>query len=207
MVIMYNGTFGITIPPLNFQLFLYVRTSKASLYRCRLTGWSNLSIHIVEFGFTYPSPQSGRRRATSHPETQLMALVIVATKLLFPFDSGIVERYPKSLNDAGVIRLDWEEWLNAKMAFDEATSSANSDAMIKGGAKMALKDTDILELTDDGLDEYMDWYQGMWINTDRTEEGVQKRVLDMFPVETLQELSRDEVVTRGEGTRRQVGRN
>ena len=149
---------------------------------------------ILNFSFGYPTSTATRLTVTSYPEAQLMALVVIATKLLFPFDSTN-KRYPRSLNDPGALRMNWDAWLDARRAYDEAVTSIREQA-IEPGTQMALKDTNILKMNDDELDEYMDWYQWMWVNHDRKEEGVQKRILDMFPLNDLGELGREEVVAR-----------
>ena len=124
-----------------------------------------------------------------------MALVVIATKLLFPFDSSTVKRYPKSLNDPGALRMDWDAWLDAKCAYDDALASSR-DTAIEPGTEMALKDTDVLEMKDQQLDDYMDWYQRMWVNHDRKEDGVQKRILELFPLKQLNQPGIEEVAAR-----------
>lgn len=124
-----------------------------------------------------------------------MALIVIATKLLFPFNTATLKRYPKSLKDPGTLRMNWDAWLNAKHAYDEAISSSR-DSAIERGTEMALKDTDVLDMNNSQLDEYMDWYQQMWVNHDRKEDGVQKRILDMFPLKALAEAGREEVGAR-----------
>lgn len=184
--VMYSSTFGVAIPPLNHQpvLLSYIETLALPLQMYSTVKHLNT---IVGFDFAYPNTSS-RRATLSYPEVQLMSLMVVATKLLFPFDS--TKRFPRSLNDPGAFRMDWNTWLAAKSDFDSALSS--SESSIKPGTHMALKDTDILDMSDEQLDEYMDWYQRMWMNPERREEGVKQKILDLFPVRHLPEETMEE---------------
>lgn len=191
---MYTSSFGVTIPPLNFHIFLlsYIETLALPLQIYRTVRHLNT---IVNFSLAYPASQSTRLSASTYPEAQLMALVVIATKLLFPFDSSTVKRYPKSPNAPGAVRMNWDAWLDAKRAYDDAPASS-CDTAIGPGSEMALKDIDILDMNAQQLDEYMDWYQRMWVNHDRKEEGVQKRIFDMFPLRALAQPSREDVVAK-----------
>src|SRR5262249_27074675 len=120
---------------------------------------------ITNYGFSYPDAADGlfsRRQATSYPEAQLISLVVVATKLLFPFDSDSVKRYPKHPNDPTTMCMSWTSWLEAKSTFDNSTPTVESNSL-KPGAEITITDANILSMTDAQLDQYMDWYQRTWI--------------------------------------------
>lgn len=87
-----------------------------------------------------------------------MSLVVVATKLLFPFDN--VKRYPRTLNDPSVQVIDWEKWAEAQSTFDRR---GISQGLLTNGAAMQATEMDAMEMTQQQLDEYMDWYDRLWV--------------------------------------------
>ena len=52
--------------------------------------------------------KAGTNVVLRFPEAQLMALVVVATKSLFPFDG--IERRVQSATDLSALSLDWNAW-------------------------------------------------------------------------------------------------
>jgi RNA polymerase I-specific transcription initiation factor RRN7 len=186
-IIMYSDTFGVSSPPLNHQSILmdYIETLALPLQTYSTVNHINT---ILAFNFSYPG-SSSRRTMLSYPEVQLATLLVVATKLLFPLEPSI-KPIPRSLNDPGALKMNWNAWMAAKAdCYAAMSSSAES---IRPGTHMALKDVDILDMSDGQLDEYMDWYQDMWMSPERKEEGVQKKILELFPVKEMRDLRREE---------------
>lgn len=112
----------------------------------------------VEFTYTFPKEITRRFHRIYLPEVQLICLVIVATKLLFPFDN--VKRYPQALNDPSVQVIDWEKWAEAQSTFDRR---GISQGFLTNGAAMQVTKMDAMEMTQQQLDEYMDWYDRFWV--------------------------------------------
>lgn len=112
----------------------------------------------VEFTYTFPKEITRRFHRIYLPEVQLMCLVIVATKLLFPFDN--VKRYPRALNDPSVQVIDWEKWAEAQSTFDRR---GISQGFLTNGAAMQATEMDAMEMTQQQLDEYMDWYDRLFV--------------------------------------------
>ena len=185
MGVMYSTTLGIAIPPINHLLLLQQYIEALALPLPVYAAAKRLD-EITEFTFSYPTSPKMRRNALSYPEAQVMSLVVMATKLVFPFDSDKVRRYPYSLSDPAALRFDWNVWLEARSKFDEEVKTMQV-SKLEPGKEMEISDLDILQMSNDQLDEYMDWYQGMWLNTQRTEEGIQKEILDMFPLQDRHE--------------------
>jgi RNA polymerase I-specific transcription initiation factor RRN7 len=194
---MFNVSFGMVVPPVNHNLFLlqYVRSLALPLEVYATARRLNT---IASYTFSYPdstSPStetSARRHPTTYPEAQLMSLVVIATKLLFPFDSETIKRHPKDPNDPTTMRLDWSAWLDAKTHFDNDHKDDDASASppdLKPGSEIEVTDDQILKMTDRQLDRYMDWYQRTWISTPassdqqtQTDTSLDKAILDMFPL-------------------------
>jgi RNA polymerase I-specific transcription initiation factor RRN7 len=208
---MYNTTFGMIMPPLNHNLLLlhYVRSLALPIEVYAMARRLNL---ITKYNFSYPdgtstSTETTRRQATTFPEAQLISLVVVTTKLLFPFDSDTVKRYPKEPNEPTTLRMKWSAWLAAKHSFDKASSSDDTTDLdgLQLGAEIHVTDSDIFRMSDKQLDQYMDWYQRTWIKSSsdadsqarqsqsqsqsqsQQESALDREILDMFPLHDVQE--------------------
>ncbi|KAJ9614192.1 hypothetical protein H2200_002328 [Cladophialophora chaetospira] len=192
----FNASFGMIMPAINHTLLLlkYIRRLAIPLEVYTMARRLN---KITNYNFAYPDmtilQEKTRRQPTTYPEAQLMSLVVVATRLLFPFDSEIVKRYPKDPNDPTTLRLNWSSWLDAKTNFDNAADAARDPTILKPGSEIHVTDKDILDMTDEQLDNYMDWYQTTWIknntSTQASQEGggIDKEILDMFPLHDVPE--------------------
>ncbi|KMP05187.1 hypothetical protein CIRG_04868 [Coccidioides immitis RMSCC 2394] len=106
------------------------------------------------------SRQPGRFNRVSLPEVQLMSLVIIAAKLLYPLDD--IKRYPDSLQDPAAQIIDWEAWVETQKEFD--LRGKNTERLTRG-CEIKVDESDVLQMTPAQLDDYMDWYSKMWIDT------------------------------------------
>lgn len=112
-------------------------------------------------GFTFQYPAIVKDKATHllMPEVQLMSLVVVATKLLFPFDD--VDRYPESAKEPTAQRVDWKVWTEAQKQFE---ARATEGGRIGKGNEILVNEKDVFNMTASQLDEYMDWYEKSWLD-------------------------------------------
>jgi RNA polymerase I-specific transcription initiation factor RRN7 len=113
-------------------------------------------------GFTYSFPQSpkGRFRHIYLPEAQLVALLVIITKLFYPFDD--VKRYPLSWEDPTALVINWETWATAQRRFDDRDKECGR---LGKGNELKVKEADAFNMTPQQLDDYMDWYEKMWTGT------------------------------------------
>jgi RNA polymerase I-specific transcription initiation factor RRN7 len=93
------------------------------------------------------------------PEAQIIALVIVSTKLLLPFDD--LKRRPTSGHEPSSQVIDWQIWAHAQKKFDDKTSEKGK---IGKGNEILINDRDVFNMTGNQLDEYMDWYENGWLD-------------------------------------------
>ena len=198
----FNTSFGMITPPINQNLFLLNYVRKLALPLEVYTMTRRLKA-IAKYDFTYPDttkPQSTTiRHSTTYPESQLVALVVVATKLLFPFDSDTVKRYPKDPNHPTTLQMSWADWLEAKSKYDRAFEAGLTPAGgLRTGSEIHVTDDDILDMTEQQLDQYMDWYQSTWMKNNPAsqqthsgqESGIDKEILDMFPLHDVPERTK-----------------
>jgi RNA polymerase I-specific transcription initiation factor RRN7 len=84
----------------------------------------------------------------------LVALTIIATKLCQPFDD--IERTPEHDSDPGLLAINWKEWNNIM-------SGTEIDGLRRGEAA-DVTDVDVLKMSAQKMDDYMDWFQRTWID-------------------------------------------
>ncbi|KAJ5084683.1 hypothetical protein NUU61_009262 [Penicillium alfredii] len=170
----YQRRFGLAIPPLNSPLVLY-RIIKRLAIPVEVYEAIKKLQELLAFTYEYPTRLRGNfRRSPYHlPEVQLVVLTVIATKLFFPLDD--LKRYPATNREPGAQFMDWSVWERAQRHFnnhERVGGKIGKDHVVQ------LTDKDVLTMTPDQLDEYMDWYESSWLDTPR----VLNRVADMFPI-------------------------
>jgi RNA polymerase I-specific transcription initiation factor RRN7 len=116
---------------------------------------------VVDFTYRFPIASRKRDKHLALPEAQMIALVIVAAKLLFPFDE--LNRYPTSAQDPATQVIDWGHWAHVQKQFEERTAETGK------GKEILVTEMDVFDMTNDQLDEYMDWYENSWLDSRGTE--------------------------------------
>ena len=145
---------------------------------------------LLNVPFTFPRP--GRRMKTSSfPELTLLSVLIVSVKIYHPFD--LLPRHPRSLTDPGVLRINWNVWVDA---LSKHGRRFTSEGELGRGNECAITEEDVMRMTEGQMDEYLDWSERMWAR-DEQRRGLPKQLLDMFPTGRLDgsvgaELSFDE---------------
>lgn len=112
---------------------------------------------IMKADFAYPY-EGKRIRSMSNPEVLLITLVIVAAKLLYSLDG--VERAPRSDRDPRCLRLDWAVW---REAVEDKEARRRPIAHLERGQEYKVTPNDALTMDKTKLDDYMDWFENMWI--------------------------------------------
>lgn len=113
-----------------------------------------------------------------------MALVIIAAKLLFPFDE--IKRQPHSLTDLSSLSMNWDEWAKIQQSDNEDNAER---ARLSFERAFSFTEADAVEATDDVLDDYLDWYQENIATEEVRERGragrdadFRRALFEMFPV-------------------------
>ncbi|OQD84436.1 hypothetical protein PENANT_c013G03247 [Penicillium antarcticum] len=172
--VFYQRRFGMALPALNTPMIL-----------CRLIKRLALPIEVYEatktlqdllgFTYTYPIPSSkyARKRPINFPDLQIIVLIVIATKLLFPFDD--LKRYPTTNKEPAAQTMDWPLWARAQKHYDHDARFGNQI-----GKKTALQvtDKDVMDMTSTQLDNYMDWYESSWLDTSKAPD----RIAELFPI-------------------------
>jgi RNA polymerase I-specific transcription initiation factor RRN7 len=178
---MYDRSYGLSIAPLNWPPMLYQYIERLSLPLEVYPVAKQLN-DIVAFDFMFTNSGERRRKAISYPEAQLMCLVVVATKLLFPFNSNAVKRNPREASEPAILSIDWSAWVDGREGRSAAEKVNDS---LQNGMEINVKDKDIFDMSSQQLDQYMDWYQRTWVKLDTADDEVNKELLDMFPLKEI----------------------
>ena len=138
--------------------------------------------NLLSIPFTFPTFGS-KQAASAFPEIQLIATVVIAVKLYHPFDS--VYRCATTLTEPGVMTMDWDAWTKEQKSFEGRLTSGGK---LGRGNEIRLKEQEVLDMTADQIDEYLDWYERTWVEEGSKEQkkrGLPTQLLDMFPTGRL----------------------
>lgn len=163
--------FGMEAPALNQPLVLY-RWVKLLALPLEIYVTTQRLARLLEIGFSYDVVAQARSSMSMRfPEVRLMTLVVIATKLLFPFDDK--KRYPKSADDLATMKLDWDVWRNVQ------DQQHGQDPVQEGGdigrltfhEAFTMTEADAMNLAEDRLDQYLDWFQSTMASEEVRERG------------------------------------
>ncbi|KAI0431669.1 hypothetical protein F5Y09DRAFT_186085 [Xylaria sp. FL1042] len=125
---------------------------------------------ILKTDFSY-STGGKRIRTMDNPEVLLVSLVVVSTKLLYSLDG--VERLPISPQDPRRTKVDWEKWQEIT-----AEKPVEERANLVRGEEYKVTAEDALTIEKTKLDDYMDWFEKMWLHDG--EPRTTERVRNLF---------------------------
>jgi RNA polymerase I-specific transcription initiation factor RRN7 len=197
----YQRDFGIAFPPLNWRLHLYRSMTDLALPLPVYQAAKRLG-SLLGWDFTYPSPTADtgreqerkRTRIVDFPEAQLVAVLVVAVKLLYPFDG--VARFPERADEPAAVVLDWDVWSKVTGDYEKTVArqrQKRSGRSMSYEEAMKVSEDDVLGMSEDMLDAYLEWYGSAWTDKDDTvtERGRDKEfrryLLNTFPVDDLSE--------------------
>ncbi|KAI1457545.1 hypothetical protein F4805DRAFT_173111 [Annulohypoxylon moriforme] len=154
LVISYKINFETVFPPLNYVpvlvRFITDLTLPAEVYMT-----VKCMNEILKTNYSYPT--GGKMiRTIDNPEVLLISLVVVSTKLLYPLDG--IERPPRNQEDPRSIKMDWAKWQEV-MQDDTTETSSN----LRRGEEYKVTSDDVLTMDKVKLDDFMDWFEKMWI--------------------------------------------
>ncbi|KAI1638658.1 hypothetical protein F4809DRAFT_239794 [Biscogniauxia mediterranea] len=173
LVVAYKVNYDMVFPPLNHvpvliryitELTLPVETYLAA--KC--------IAEILETDYSYPVG-SKRVRMMDNPEVLLVTLVVVSAKLLYSPDG--VERLPRNHQDPRKIKIDWVKWQEV-MRREEGEEGQRGSHLIRG-EEYKVTPNDVLSMDETKLDDFMDWFEKMWIGDGdpRTAERIREPFL------------------------------
>lgn len=160
---------SLRLPPLNHRLVLFRFLTELSLpldiYTAVLKLGSRLQCH-----FKLLPSEHYRTYLVDHPELQLLSLLIVAVKLIHPFDGKT--RRPRHDLDASNLQVDWHAWASERKDKPPSNSEESRN-------HLRTRDTDVFGMTDAEIDGYLGWFQRNMLNDAHPEKTAGKDLRDV----------------------------
>lgn len=116
---------------------------------------------ILDYGFEFPDGTSRRVRTMDNPEVLLVTLVVVAAKFIYSLDG--VDRPPIDHEDPRVKQINWTEWETAMAKKGKRSPSTDG---LERGKEYRTTQNEALMYNENKIDDFMDWYEKMWIDED-----------------------------------------
>lgn len=108
-------------------------------------------------------------------------MLVIATKLYYPFHLPINAQHAYSLTDPTALALDWSTWIKAQESHQART---NGEDQLPRGSEINITEDDVMNMKGDQLDQYMDFYERTFIDETRAKtktRPVHEHLLGMFP--------------------------
>lgn len=182
--LLYQKDFGISFPAVNLPLQLYRYIEELALPMEVYPAVQRLA-SLISYNFTYLQDQEQKKklRIIDFPEAQLISVLIVVVKLLYPFDG--IKRYPSSAQDPAAVMLNWETWEQATQEYQSQVRNAGNQFYEDASKVMEL---DVLKMSDSKIDDYLEYYDKTWtvdapLMRDK-DADFRTALMDLFPVES-----------------------
>ena len=175
--LLYQYHFNLSLPPLNSPLLLtkYIRDLALPL---NVYPAARGIAQFLDIDFCFPLPR-GIQYVSRLPEIALVGLIVVSVKLLHPFTSQ--KQYVKNEEEISIVGFDWNVWLKAQQ---DHQSRLTDKEHLSRGSEIHVTDEDAMEMTNEQVNDYLDWFERTWVDEERAEQkprGVPMELLDMFP--------------------------
>ncbi|CCU76953.1 RNA polymerase I specific transcription initiation factor Rrn7 [Blumeria hordei DH14] len=169
---LYYFHFKMIFPPLNTPLLSYKHIQDLGLPVEIYPAVKRLA-SILDVNFSFDVLSTSIRGPLSFPEIRIICLIIIATKLSQPFDS--LERIPENSSDPTILKIDWKAWFKIM--------HENQEKGFKKGEELNVRDTDVWNMDDKKIDQYLDWFQKSWL--DERKPKISELILDHFPLQSV----------------------
>ncbi|KAL9627709.1 MAG: hypothetical protein Q9204_006384, partial [Flavoplaca sp. TL-2023a] len=182
----HHQHFDMAFPALNHTLVLFKHVRCLALPLEVSITLSTIDVYptvrqiakLLDIDFAFPKTRP-RQRMTSLPEITLLALLVIAVKLYYPLDA--IDRHPRSATDPGVMTVDWDRWCEEQREYE---SRGTANGHLERGNEIKVEEKDVFDLSNDQMDEYLDWFERTWVDEERARNhprGYPEQLLDMFP--------------------------
>lgn len=184
LVFFYRRDMGMQIPALNFTPLLLRCLEELALPLPVYAAVKWLR-GVCDFGLDYAAWEANNSRKVTQasvPSAQLAALIVVATKLLYPFDD--LHRRLGSAADQAVLSVDWAKWVEIKRGGKSKAQTIK--APLTFADAMAIREEDVGEMSRRRLDQYMAFYAETWtsdhVDDHSKDADARKELLQTFPM-------------------------
>uniref|UniRef100_A0A093UUM4 RNA polymerase I-specific transcription initiation factor rrn7 n=1 Tax=Talaromyces marneffei PM1 TaxID=1077442 RepID=A0A093UUM4_TALMA len=172
LVAMYSREYNVVFPPVNMPLMLFQFIRQLALPLEIYTVVRRLH-QIFKFRFKFSSKKKWTLKAENYPEAQLLGLIVVATKLIFPFSNA--KGFPSAATEPAAQLIDWNLWRATQKQFE---SLDKIRGRLSKGQEINVNEGNVFHMTENQLDDYLDWYQDTWLDQKKANHPL----ADMFPL-------------------------
>ena len=178
LALAYEREFNLKFPPLNYPPLLFHLIRSLALPFDIYAEVKTLAT-IVSYEFRLPS---NKIRTVLHPkdfpEAQLMALIIIAVKISYPFEK--VDQNPVTASDAAATALDWDTWVKAMQDYKIAVRTPER---LEYRQCLKVTEESIFNMSDQQIDNYLDWYDQEFSDHKVNEQknDFRKALFEVFP--------------------------
>ena len=178
VAIAYDREYGLSFPPINYPILLFHFIRKLALPLEVYAEVRRLA-SIVSYRFRLPSNDSQIiLHSKDYPEAQLMSLVIVAVKIIYPFEQ--VDRHPSAADGPAAAAINWAEWEKSAREYKAELSEVE-----RLDYKQCLEVTEDVSfgMSDQQLDDYLSWYEGNFASEriSGRDKDFRRTLYEMFP--------------------------
>ncbi|KUL88545.1 hypothetical protein ZTR_05370 [Talaromyces verruculosus] len=185
LVAMYSREYNVVFPPLNMPLMLFQFIRQLAL-PLEIYPIVRRLQQLFKFRFKFSSKKKWTLKAENYPEAQLLGLIVVATKLIFPFSNA--KGFPSVPTEPAAQLIDWNLWRAAQKEFE---SLDKIPGRLPKGQEINVNEGNVFHMTEGQLDDYLDWYQDTWL--DQKQAG--HPLADMFPLTPAKPDNRPDLKT------------
>lgn len=178
-VLVFQRDWGMQMPEPNVPLLLFRWVQELSLPLQVYRAVTKLA-SLIAVDFMWPKRTGVRLAVRDVPEVKLAALVVVATKFLYPFDG--IKRYPRTNAESTSLVVDWRKWVGQRDEpdYDNTTRNLSAEKALR------VTETDIPYMNGKELDDYLAWYERNWADMREEESGTndtfQQALYKLFPL-------------------------
>ncbi|KAI8960064.1 hypothetical protein F5Y11DRAFT_282755 [Daldinia sp. FL1419] len=172
LVISFKINFDTIFPPINYPPVL-VRLITDLTLPVEIYIVAKCIAEALKADYSYPT--GGKKiRTMDNPEVLLVASVVVSAKLLYPLDG--VKRPPRNNYDPRSMNINWEKWQESMQ-----NDTTQTKPTLSRGEEYKVTPEDALTIEKEKLDDFMDWFEKMWIGggepktTERIREHFQEQ--------------------------------
>ena len=187
----YQHVLGVQLPGPNAALLQYRAVADLALPLPAYHAARALAPLLGWAAYAWPAQerqaQAGRARRprfVEFPDARLAGLLVVAVKLLYPFEGG--ERSVRGAGELAAAVVDWETWGRATEKFERRVEKACKGLGYEWA--MGVQEEDVLHMSDEQVDEYLNWYSQSYMSDapvpERSKQAnFMRYLLETFPVE------------------------
>ncbi len=179
----FSNDFGMAVPSINIPLVVYRWMRDLALPIEVFAGTQRLA-SLLELEIEFDLAKTSTRTLLRYPEVQLMALMVVVPKLLFPMDARAFKT--QAAIDLSAVQFDWRAWAALHEGRKE---DADAQEKLTYAQAFDFTESDCLASSEEQLDAYLDWCEDMVASEDIREHGragkdavFRRTLFDMFPI-------------------------